>query len=277
MARGEDSMGTFARDTAVFRDGDGFRATLDPDWCVWSPAGGYLLAILLRTAGLASEFPKPVSMSCHFLAAPQFGEVTLTATSLRKTRIAESLHVAMRQGERAILDALLWVGETVPGYEQADARPPDVPRHETLTARAIPKVTGGMHTMWSHLEHRPCGIGAAERKEPGEPRQRDWIRLRDFEPDKDAFLDAGRLALVLDSYTWPAAAHAHAGDARFIAPTLSFSIEFLQTTSSEWVLSDAYAPLASDGRIGITNRVWSPEGRLLALGNGTLVCRPRKL
>jgi acyl-CoA thioesterase len=127
------------------------------------------------------------------------------------------------------------------------------------------------------LEHRACGVTAAERSQPGEPRQRDWIRLRDFEPGKDPFLDAGRLALVLDSYTWPAAAHAHAGDPRFIAPTLSFSIEFLQTTASEWVLSDAYAPIASDGRIAITNHVWDPGGQLLALGNGTLVCRPRKI
>jgi acyl-CoA thioesterase len=98
-------------------------------------------------------------------------------------------------------------------------------------------------------------------------------RLRPSDPD--AFLDAGRYALVLDSFTWPAAAHAHVGDPRFIAPTLSFSVEFQQRTRSEWLLSDAYAPCATAGHIVVHNRVWSSDGLLLATGNGTLICRPR--
>jgi hypothetical protein len=75
--------------------------------------------------------------------------------------------------------------------------------------------------------------------------------------------------------TWPAATHAHPGDSRFIAPTLSFSIDFHRSTDSEWLLSDAHAPCAGDGRIFMHQRVWSPAGDLVASGTCTTICRPR--
>jgi hypothetical protein len=71
------------------------------------------------------------------------------------------------------------------------------------------------------------------------------------------------------------AAHAHVGDPRFIAPTLSFSIEFQHRTRSAGLLSDAHAPSATEGRIVVHNRVWSPDGLSLATGSGTLICRSR--
>lgn len=89
-------------------------------------------------------------------------------------------------------------------------------------------------------------------------RQRDWVRLRRFAKTGDPFVEASRCALFLDTFTWPAAAHAHIGDPRFIAPTLSFAIDFHQQTDSEWLLSDAYSPHAGDGLIAMHQRLWSP-------------------
>ncbi len=268
-------MSDLERVMALTGQGGEYQVDIDGNWCVWSPAGGYLMALVLRAAGLETAFSTPLALTCHFLGAPKLAEAQLTVGSLRRTRVAESMHVSMTQEGRPILEALLWAGETVEGYQHADAEMPDVPGYEGLPATETGTGKPGFQTLWQHMEHRPIGPLHWQREEPAAPRQRDWIRLRDFAPDADAFADAGRQAIVLDSYTWPAAAHAHAGDPRFVAPTISLSIDFHQTADSPWLLSDAYAPIAEAGRIAIHNRLWSPEGRLVATGNGTLICRPR--
>jgi acyl-CoA thioesterase len=271
-------MAHFEQATSVTRDGETghFLARLDEDWCVWSPAGGYLIALVLRAVAQSTEFPLPLSLCCHFLAAPKLGEVALAVRSLRKTRVAESLQVSMLQADKPVLEALVWCGAAIDeGYAHRDASMPEVAARDTLAAQQPPQGVPGFQTLWKHFEHRACGPLHWQREQSAEPRQRDWIRLREFPQGADAFLDAGRCALVLDTFTWPAAAHAHVGDPRFIAPTLSFSIEFQERTRSEWLLSDAYAPCATTGRIAVHNRLWSPDGALLATGNGTLICRPR--
>jgi acyl-CoA thioesterase len=268
-------MANFITDTAV-EHGDGqFLARIDPEWCVWSPNGGYLIAIALRAAQLVTVFPRPLSLACHFLSVPAVGDARLTVTVLRRARTAESLLVSMFQQDRAILSVMLWAGEPVSGYEHTDVRMPDVPPLDRLTPTPIIEGLPGFQSLWKNLEHRPCGPLHWERNSPADPRQRDWVRLRDFNPSADAFIEAGRYSLLLDAFTWPAAAHAHVGDPRFIAPTLSLSIDFHRWTESAWLLSDAHSPRAHAGTIAIHNRVWSPSGDLLATANATLLCRPR--
>ncbi len=286
-------MPSFEKATAVHGGEGTYHARLDPDWCVWSPAGGVLVATALRAAGESTSFPLPLSMSCHFLAVPQLAEITLRVSSLRRTRVAESLRVSMLQGERPILEMLVWSGQRIEGYRHSDLAMPDVPSAARLESRRIPPGAGGLHTLWQQLEQRACGPLHWERSQPGEPRQRDWIRLRSYalptendparEPGtalatrdrESAFLEAGRIALILDCFTWPAAGHAHVGDPRFIAPTISLNTEFHQLPGSEWLLSDAHSPTARDGCIAIQNRIWSEHGALLATASGTLICRPR--
>lgn len=70
---------------------------------MWSPQGGYLMAMALRAFGLATSFPKPLSLACHFLSVPKVGTVELQLSSLRKTRIAESLRLSMVQEGRETL------------------------------------------------------------------------------------------------------------------------------------------------------------------------------
>jgi acyl-CoA thioesterase len=176
-------------------------------------------------------------------------EVRLLVQSLRKARVAESLRISMQQDGRPILEVITWVGNRTEGYEHNDAQMPTVPALDDIAS--LPKVegSGGFHTLWQNLEQRPCGTLHWDRVENAVPRQRDWVRLRDFEPSPDAFVDAGRYAMALDMFTWPSAAHAHVGDSRFIAPTLAFGIEFHSRTDSAWLLSDATSPCASGGTI----------------------------
>ena len=275
MAAASDNTPDLKRDTAVVVDKGHHSAQISPEWCVWSPQGGYLMAMALRAFGLATSFPKPLSLACHFLSVPKVGAVELQLSSLRKTRIAESLRLSMVQEGRAILDAMLWTGDAVEGYQHAGASMPEVPSFESLPSTTPPSGAVGMHTLWKNIEQRPCGPLSWQRSEPAEPRQRDWMRLCSYAPGDDAFVEAGRYALFLDTFTWPAAAHAHVGDPRFITPTLSFSIDFHQRSDSAWLLSDSHSPLAGDGLLAIHQRLWSPDGLLVASGTGTMICRPR--
>ncbi|MDD9945415.1 MAG: thioesterase family protein [Myxococcales bacterium] len=261
--------------TEVEGEGGRYQVPVDGDWCVWSPAGGYLMALALRAGGQAAHFPLPLSLSCHFLSAPKLEAVDLQVTSQRRTRVAESLRIAMTQRDKPVLEMLLWAGERVDGYQHVDAKMPEVPGREDLEPRVVEKGPPGFQTLWSNLEHRPCGPLHWQHDDLREPRQRDWVRLREFPDDPDPFLDAARSALVLDCFTWPAAAHAHAGDGRFIAPTIALTVDFHRYAGGQWLLSDAYAPVAREGRIAIHNRVFTPEGELAASAHGTLICRPR--
>jgi acyl-CoA thioesterase len=265
----------FELDTRVEGGAGAYHARLQPAWSVWLPHGGYMIAVALRAAAAHTMFPRPLSLACHFLNVPSFGPVDLAVATLRRAKHAESMRISMSQGDGQILELLVWAGEPVPGLEHAGAGMPKVPHWSELSATT--EIPGALaaHPHWQNLEQRPTAPVHWQSQESSEPRQRDWLRVRGLETEGDAFLDAGRLVLILDSYGWPAAAQAHVGDTRFIAPTLSLAVDFYRSSASPWVLSDAYAPVAVSGTIALESRVWDPDGALLATALGTTRCRPR--
>ena len=86
-------MSDLERVMALTGQGGEYQVDIDGNWCVWSPAGGYLMALVLRAAGLETAFSTPLALTCHFLGAPKLAEAQLTVGSLRRTRVAESMHV----------------------------------------------------------------------------------------------------------------------------------------------------------------------------------------
>jgi acyl-CoA thioesterase len=268
-------MADFERDTRVAGGNGVYAGRLEPAWSIWLPHGGVMIATALRAAGAHSAFLRPLSLTCHFLSVPEFGAVEIAATTLRRTKTAESMRLSMRQGEQHVLELLVWTGASLPGYAHADARMPTVPAWENLASTHEIEGALASHPHWQNLEQRPVGTVHWQSSGPKEPRQRDWVRIRDLDALDDPFLDAGRLVVILDTYGWPAAAQAHVGDVRFIAPTLSLAVDFHAVSTSPWVLSDAYSPVASAGSVALENRIWDPRGDLLATAIGTLRCRPR--
>ncbi len=253
-----------------------YAGALHPDWQVWFPNGGYMGAMLLRAGSEFSSFERPLSFSCHFLSVPRIGEVELQVASLRKTRFAESLSLTMRQGEKVVVQALAWFGEPVEGYEHDDAVMPAVPALEACRATIEIRDGHAPHPFWNMIEQRPTtGDLHWQLAQSGQAEQRDWIRFLPDEPSDLAIIDMARYVVLLDTYAWPAAARAHAGDGRYIAPTLSLNIEFHREFSGSWMLSDASVPVAAAGYMGASNRLWSKEGNLLASAVATLMCRPR--
>jgi len=272
-------MGSLDVDTQLKGGGDGrYAFALSPDWRIWGPNGGYVAAIALRAAGRASRFGRPVSFACHFLGVADFAEATARAEVLRSGRSAESLRVVLEQNGRSFLDAQVWTSDATTGLEHDFAEPPDVARPAQLDS--FEKLLPGPRAsfpFWDNLEGRPPDWVPPEQRQPGAPALRCWYRFRPDARFDDAFLDAARALILVDTLSWPAACQAHREDQNpWMAPSLDVAVRFHRAPPySEWLLVEARADVATEGLIGFHNRVWSEEGRLLASGGGQLLCRPR--
>lgn len=253
-----------------------FHGALSEDWRIWSPNGGYLMAMALRAAGLASDWPKPLSIMCQFLSTGQFAPVELQVQSLRKTRVAEALRISMVQGEKHLIEALVWTGDTVPGYVHDVTRPPQVPDWQDLKDinELIPPGPAP-YPFFENYEFRPVNFIPFDNKENQPPYQTGWYRFKPEGDYTDPFISAGRHLILLDTFGWTAASSAHRDDPSVMAPTLSLSVDFHRFDEGRWLLSESSSEIAEDGRIGVRNRVWSEDRQLLASASGTLICRKR--
>lgn len=276
-------MGDLAADTAVTPDGEGgYAAELSPDWAIWGPNGGYLASIALRAAAAASPHGRPAGISCHFLSVAAFAPVRLAVTSLRGSRRAESLRVGMWQGDAQVLEALVWMGTPGEGLRHDAGAPPpvddplDVP---TMQERLGPDVPWPPFPFWDNLEWRPLDwTGGLDVRPAADPLVRQWFRYRPQATFTDPALDAARCLILLDTMSWPSARRAYPpGDIGFMAPTLDVNVQFHRSEpSSEWLLVEGAAPVAEDGLIGFSSKVWSQDRRLLASAAGQMLCRPTR-
>lgn len=261
-------------DEATHLEGEGGRYSirLSDAWEIWGPSGGYLAAIALRAAGRCAEIARPASFYCHFLSSPAFDEVELTVQVLRHGRRSESISVQMTQGGEPVLQALVRTAAEAPGYRHQEPVPPDVtppaespPLHRTRDGKPL-------FNFWNNVSCRRPESSA--RAEPAPALVREWLR---FEPTPcfgDPFVDAARPLILLDTFGWPAVWQRYRGEG-YTAPNLDISACFHRFGSeSEWLLVDHECPVADDGLLGVSGRVWDTEGRLLATGIAQLCCIP---
>lgn len=271
-------MGSLDRDTWIDAEGARARAKLCEDWRIWGPNGGYVAAIALRAAGCASAFSRPASFACHFLGVGAFDAADVETTSLRRGRSAESLRVVLGQQGRAFLEAQVWTTEATSGLEHDFAPAPAVPPPASLRSFDELYRDEPRYPFWNNLEGRPTDWVPDAEWQPGAPSLCCWYRFR---PEacfvRDAFLEAARALILIDTLSWPAACRAHREtDNPWMAPSLDLAARFHRTPPySEWLLVQASADVATEGLIGFHNRVWDEAGRLVASGGGSLLCRPK--
>jgi acyl-CoA thioesterase len=274
----QEPGGDLERDTAVAGGGGSYRATLSREWELWGPSGGYLSIIALRAAGAHSRFDRPASYACHYLGVADFDGVDLDLVTLRSAKRAESIRVSMTQRGRPILEALVWTAADGPGLEHDTAVMPEVPAPEELRswAELVPEEDNPYSRFWANLEDRPCEWrGPWRDREAGRAATRDWFRFRPRPTFDDAFLDAGRSVMIIDTMGWPAAEAAHAGIPEFVAPTIELGVRFHRPVpNEEWLLGDVESPVGADGLIGSTASVWSRSGLLVATGGQQMLSRP---
>jgi acyl-CoA thioesterase len=130
---------------------------------------------------------------------------------------------------------------------------------------------------WDNVESRPVDfVPEWPPSTPLPPTYRSWSRFRPTATFDDPWLDAARAAILVDVQSWPAAHRHHAWqDPKVIAPSLDLYVAFHQPALDEpWLLLDGYSPVAAEGLIGWTGRLWSGTRRLVASGGGQLLCRP---
>lgn len=257
--------------TRLEGDDGRYSIRLSEAWEIWGPSGGYLAAIALRAAGLCAQIPRPASFYCHFLSSPAFEEVELAVEVLKRGRRSESLSVQMTQRGKPVLHALVRTAADAPGYrhQELDApevTPPDAskPFHRTKDGKPIFK-------FWDNLSCRRPEWDADH--DPHAPIVREWVRFEPTPSFDDHFIDAARPLILLDTFGWPAAYQKYRG-ADYIAPNLDTYVSFHQFTPSEWLLIDHECPIATDGLLGVSGRVWDADGRLLATGSAQLCCIP---
>jgi acyl-CoA thioesterase-2 len=277
-------MGNLAADTAIERvDEHRYRATLNKDWEIWGPMGGYIASYALRAIGDEAPFPRPASFSCHYLSVAAFQDIDIVVTPLRTSRVAGSYRAEILQGDRRILEATAWsIAEGVEALEHDDAVAPDVAGPDGLKSIAEyfadePDDPGPPFPFWNNFECRPLDFRREwPPTEPLDPVWQQWIRF--LEGDySDPWVDACRALVLVDVQSWPAASRPHMYKQQPIyAPSLDLYVALHRATPSEWLLTDGYSAVGDGGLLGWTGRLWDADRKLVASGGGQLLCRPMR-
>ncbi|MEM7141668.1 MAG: thioesterase family protein [Actinomycetota bacterium] len=269
-------------ETSLVERGDDtarFRGALSADWAIWGPMGGYVASLALRAAGAACGRQRPISINANFLAVAAFDEVDVDVTILRATRVATCVRAVVRQGDRVALDTVVWGTDTDDGLAHHTPRArPDVPEPEHLpsfTERLAVAGETAWYAFWDRLDYRPTRwIDDWDNREPTEPEGASWYRFPAGTYD-DPWLDACRVLITTDLDAWGVATNPHVGELAWFAPTTELTCRFLQSAAdAEWLLSWGEAPVGDRGVIGAVSETWSRDGRLLATGGSTMLCRP---
>jgi acyl-CoA thioesterase len=272
-----------AADTEVTGADGSYRARLSADWEIWGPCGGYIAAVLLRAASAHTSLRRPATLACHFLGVAAFDDVELDVTTLRATRRTESLRVAMRQGDAPVAEAILWcVADELDGPVLAAATMPDAPAPEDapLIDDLVEPGQRSPHAFWQNFEYRPLSWVGPDKwsQRLDDPATfRAWYRFLPTAVFDDPYLEAARVAMLVDIAGWPALIRglSPADEERWIAPSLDLAMTFhAPPQGAEHLLLDGFASVATGGLAGGGGSVWSPDGRLLGSGTQQLIFRP---
>lgn len=254
-------------------------ATLNPEWEIWGPQGGYVAACALRAVGAATAHTRPVALSCHYLNVASWGNVELRVGARREGRGASAYRVEMSQQGRPILDAMAWTDTPGEGLEYDEATMPDVPGPDDLKSveQLVPAGAWPPFPFWANLDYKLANAPDWPPTLPDSAVWQSWLRFTDSSRVDDPWVDAARSVVFVDVASWPAVqGRSDSANAPYVAPTLDLNVAFHRPAIGEdWLLCDSAAPVSTGGLFGWNARVWSRGGALHASGGGQ--CRYRKL
>lgn len=245
--------------------GDGTHtADLAPEWSVGTkPHGGYLIALLTRTAMRSLGEPEldPLSVSAHFLRAPQVGPVLLRTELMKTGRTVTLVRATLEQSARICVEATITLGR-LPSDEPVWSDLPDMPVNPPAGAIDIARSESGGNFPFARsceLRLDPKGAGFLAGTTTDPPRLRLWARPRSTQPDPLFALIAGDLTVPvtfnLGRFGW--------------APTVQLTALVRARPANGW-LRLAVESKAVHGR-------WFDEDTTVIDSTGRLVCQARQL
>lgn len=273
-------MGVLQNDTLIRKDGERLTASLHKDWNIWGPNGGYVSAVALRAAGaVAPEDHRPATLTVQYLSVAEFDEVECLVTPVKKGRNAWLLNVALVQKDRTFLQAQVWTTNKADGPDKVEPVMPDVARQEDLktVAEHLGPDAPAAHGFWKNLDTKPLvWIPWDQPRPPGPPVLTEWYQFKGYEPG-DAFLDACRATILIDTLLWPTHHRGLAERPNYIAPSLDLTVWFHEPAgAADWLLLDTETDVARGGLIHGRGRVWTPDGRLVATGGSNMLHVPQR-
>ncbi|SFQ41044.1 Thioesterase-like superfamily protein [Amycolatopsis arida] len=200
MSGPSPAAGSFAAACAPRSLGDGtFTTELRTEWSIGShPHGGFLLALLARTATVAlverGEPPAdPLVVSAEFLRPPAIGPVLLRTDVRKVGRRATVVAVLLEQRGRGCVEARVTAGRLPmrrPAWADLPAMPAEPPARALAlsgdTAEGVFNLAKGCDV---RLDTATAGYLAGRTGDP--LRMRLWVRPREGEPDSYFALLAG--------------------------------------------------------------------------------------
>jgi acyl-coenzyme A thioesterase PaaI-like protein len=251
-------MSGFEAATAVKRVGDGrYEVDLDGDFGFAEALnGGYLMAVLDRSAVDASPHEHPISTATTFLRPAKPGPAELVVDTRKAGRTAATSLVSLVQDGRPVVEALITTG-TLGAAEPAFAGPAPavpVPPLEECTSMLPDEGTEGFAGQVDMRFDRST-MGWLDGRPSGRPEIRAWFRLRDGHGP-----DAFTLALTVDALP-PVALNL---GSKGWAPTVELTWHMRALPAPGWLAVHGTGRLLSDGWFDEEVEVWDSTGRLVA-------------
>ncbi len=229
--------------------------------------GSCALAASIEAAEAATARPL-VWAGCHFLRpAPLDAVVHLTVETVASGRALSHGRVVGRVEGAEVFTTAVALGARGFDEQRRWARPPTVPPPEQVTPLGdevhAGRFRGRIDERWLRPEDGPLGA-----EDPtGGRRLTAWLRLPAGVPAR-----ASALAALGDLV---ASATALALDRDIAAPSLDNTIRIVGPVDTGWVLADVDLDALDHGFVHGTVRLWSDDGRLLAVASQTGAVRAR--
>jgi acyl-coenzyme A thioesterase PaaI-like protein len=240
-----------------------FQAEVDADWTIaGKPNGGYLLAMLGRAAGHASDHGEVAAASAHYLRAPDPGPVVIETEVLRNGRAASQVRARLRQDGSTRVEALVTTGQfaatSAPYWNDGLPRPGRAAYANC--PRLVPQLPNGMPVaIMDQVEVRlePESTAFTQGEPTGRGEIRGWLTLPGGEP-----FDTTSLLYAVDAF--PPATF----DIEFSGwvPTLELTVYVRARPSPGPVQILQRAQLIDGHRVDESCFVWDRTGRLVAQG-----------
>jgi acyl-CoA thioesterase len=249
----------FDADTALAGADGRWLAEVKPHWFVQrGPNGGLVAALATRAlTEIAGEGQAPRSLSLHYLAPPEAGEIEVRVAVERAGRTTTFASLRVLQGEVTVaygLGACSAWRQGQPAWDELTR--PDVPRPAALESLQ----TNGEFPFLSNYEMRPLAA----------PPNGAWMRAAEPRP-----ADPVLLAALTDA--WIPSAFAHMDQPNFV-PTIDLTIHWraapgVPAGEHPWVLGLFTTRLGAGGTWEEDGELWSEDGVLLAQSRQLAIVR----